>query len=139
MYNFNDNGVLQKSAWNDLGYSDASGAFIEEGLKEIDNKIYYFKETYATTNELRLEDQGVILHFSDKGVLERATDLNGKALNSITYVTLDEKTLVFEKDGSIRKNGVSKIFYLDYLIKGSTRTGLLQLRRRACLYWLERN
>ncbi|MEA1012283.1 MULTISPECIES: N-acetylmuramoyl-L-alanine amidase family protein [Bacillus cereus group] len=110
VYNFNDNGVLQKSAWNDLGYSDASGAFIEEGLKEIDNKIYYFKETYATTNELRLEDQGVILHFSDKGVLERATDLNGKALNSITYVTLDEKTLVFEKDGSIRKNGVSKIF-----------------------------
>ncbi|MDM5235278.1 cell wall-binding protein [Bacillus cereus] len=110
VYNFNDDGVLQKSAWNDLGYSDASGAFIEEGLKEIDNKIYYFKETYATTNELRLEDQGVILHFSDKGVLERATDLNGKALNSITYVTLDDKTLVFEKDGSIRKNGVSKIF-----------------------------
>ncbi|PGZ74684.1 N-acetylmuramoyl-L-alanine amidase family protein [Bacillus sp. AFS029637] len=110
LYNFNDDGVLQRSSWDNLGYSDASGAFIEEGLKEIDNKIYYFKETYATTNELRLEDQGVILHFSDKGVLERATDLNGKALNRITYVTLNEKQLVFEKDGSIRKNGVSKIF-----------------------------
>ncbi|PGU02875.1 N-acetylmuramoyl-L-alanine amidase family protein [Bacillus cereus] len=110
LYNFNDDGVLQRSSWDNLGYSDASGAFIEEGLKEIDNKIYYFKETYATTNELRLEDQGVILHFSDKGVLERATDLNGKALNRITYITLNEKQLVFEKDGSIRKNGVSKIF-----------------------------
>lgn len=110
-YNFNDDGVLQKSAWKELGYSDASGAFIDEdGLKEIDNKIYYFKGSYATTNELRLEDQGVILHFSDKGVLERATDLNGKALNRITYVTFNEKQLVFEKDGSIRKNGVSKIF-----------------------------
>lgn len=109
-YYFNDDGILQKSAWNGLEYTDASGAFIKEGLKEIDNKIYYFKDYKATTNELRLEDQGVILHFSDKGALERATDLNGKALNSITYVTLDKKTLVFEKDGSIRKNGVSKIF-----------------------------
>ncbi|PEB50322.1 cell wall-binding protein [Bacillus pseudomycoides] len=109
-YNFNEDGVLQKSAWNGLEYSDASGAFIEEGLKEIDNKIYYFKDYKATTNELRLEDQNIILHFSDKGVLEKASRLNGEALNSVNHVTLDEKTLVFEKDGSIRKNGVSKIF-----------------------------
>ncbi|WP_433772481.1 N-acetylmuramoyl-L-alanine amidase family protein [Bacillus wiedmannii] len=110
-YNFNDDGVLQKSAWKELGYSDASGAFIDEdGLKEIDNKIYYFKGSYATTNELRLEDQNIILDFSDKGVLEKASSLNGEGLNSVNRITLNEKTLVIEKDGSIRKNGVSKIF-----------------------------
>ncbi|WP_142317056.1 cell wall-binding protein [Bacillus toyonensis] len=115
-YNFNDDGVLLKSAWkgdkaNGLFYSDASGAIIKEGLKEMDGKIYYFKNYKATTNELRLEDQDIVLHFSDKGVLEKASKLNGEALNSIrTGVILDEKQLAFEKDGSIRKNGVSKIF-----------------------------
>ncbi|ENQ3080467.1 cell wall-binding protein [Bacillus cereus] len=109
-YHFDDKGALQRSAWSDQSYSDESGVFIKEGLREIDGKVYYFQNYEATTNELRLEDKNIILHFSDKGVLERATDLNGKALNSITYVTLNEKQLVFEKDGSIRKNGVSKIF-----------------------------
>ncbi|HDX9590834.1 TPA: hypothetical protein ROX98_003894 [Bacillus pseudomycoides] len=111
---FNDAGILQKSAWNGLEYTDASGAFIEEGLKEIDNKFYYFKDYKATTNELRLEDQNIILHFSDKGVLEKASRLDGKELSDIgTYVNFDGKKLVFEKDGSIRKNGVSKIILPD--------------------------
>ena len=45
-YNFNDAGVLQRSAGegqNGLHYSDASGEFVKEGLKDIDGKIYYFK------------------------------------------------------------------------------------------------
>ncbi|HDX9591482.1 TPA: cell wall-binding protein, partial [Bacillus pseudomycoides] len=110
-YNFNEDGVLQKSAWNGLEYADASGAFIKEGLKKIDNKIYYFKDYKATTNELRLEDQHIILHFSDKGVLEKASRMDGKSLSDTgTFVTLDEKKLVFEKDGAIRKTGVSKIY-----------------------------
>ncbi|MEH7455926.1 cell wall-binding protein [Bacillus sp. JJ1127] len=109
-YHFDDKGALQRSAWSDQSYSDESGVFIKEGLREIDGKIYYFQDYNANKNELRLEDQGVILHFSDKGVLERATDLNGKALGIQKYVSLSGKTLVFEKDGSIRKNGVSKIF-----------------------------
>ncbi|PGS09040.1 cell wall-binding protein [Bacillus pseudomycoides] len=109
-YDFNDSGVLQRSAWRDLHYSDASGAFIKEGLREIEGEIYYFQNYVANTNEIRLEDQNVILHFSDKGVLEKASDLNGKALDTITRVNLDGKRLVFERDGSIRKTGVSKIF-----------------------------
>ncbi|MDP7978024.1 cell wall-binding protein [Bacillus multifaciens] len=109
-YHFDNEGVLQKSVWKNKKYSDHTGAFVKEGLREIDGKIYYFKDFKATTNELRLEDQNIILHFSDKGALEKATRLNGESLNSITYVTFDEKTLTFEKDGSIRKFGVSKVF-----------------------------
>ncbi|PDZ08227.1 cell wall-binding protein [Bacillus pseudomycoides] len=109
-YHFDNKGVLQRSAWRDQSYSDASGAFIKEGLREIEGKIYYFQNYLANTNEIRLEDQNVILHFSDKGVLEKASDLNGKALDTITRVNLDGKRLVFERDGSIRKTGVSKIF-----------------------------
>ncbi|MDP7978933.1 N-acetylmuramoyl-L-alanine amidase family protein [Bacillus sp. WLY-B-L8] len=109
-YHFDHEGVLQKSAWLNKKYSDHTGAFVKEGIREIDGKIYYFQNYEATTNELRLEDQYTILHFDDKGVLERVTDLNGKAPGSITYVTLDEKKVAFEKDGSIRKKGVSKIF-----------------------------
>ncbi|WP_410985279.1 N-acetylmuramoyl-L-alanine amidase family protein [Bacillus cereus] len=124
-YNFNDDGVLQKSAWKGLNYSDASGAYIKEGLKEIDNKIYYFKDYEATTNELRLEDQNIILHFSDKGVLEKASKLNGEALSSVNHVTLNEKTLVFEKDGSIRKNGVSKIFLPGLNLEGKEQPALV--------------
>ncbi|XMA23536.1 cell wall-binding protein (plasmid) [Bacillus bombysepticus] len=108
-YHFNDSSALQRSAWLDNYYSDASGEFIKEGLREIDSKIYYFQNYNVIKNELRLEDQDIILHFSDKGVLERATRLNGKALGRITQVNLDEKQLMFEKDGSIRKTGVSKI------------------------------
>lgn len=109
-YDFNDSGVLQRSAWRNLYYADASGALIKEGLREIEGKIYYFQNYEANTKEIRLEDQNVILYFSDKGVLEKASDLNGNALNAITHVDFDGKTLVFERDGSIRKTGVSKIF-----------------------------
>ncbi|MGG0728024.1 cell wall-binding protein [Bacillus paramycoides] len=113
-YYFNDDGSVKQSTWtednNGLHYSDASGVIIEKGLREIDGKMYYFQNYNANKNEIRLEDQNILLHFSDKGVLERATSLNGEALGGITYVTLDEKQIVFEKDGSIRKNGVSKIF-----------------------------
>ncbi|WIG34044.1 N-acetylmuramoyl-L-alanine amidase family protein [Bacillus toyonensis] len=112
-YHFNDADALQRSAWkrdeaNGLLYSDASGEFIKEGLREIDGKIYYFKSYGANTKEIRLEDKDIILHFSDKGVLERASKLNGEASHGL--VGFDGKTLVFEKDGSIRKNGVSKVF-----------------------------
>jgi glucan-binding YG repeat protein len=110
-YHFNDDGSVKRSTWTDLYYSDASGAIIKEGLQEIDGKIYYFQDYKANKNEIRLEDQNIILHFSDKGVLEKASKLNGEALSSYeTVVTLNEKKLVFEKDGSIRKSGVSKIF-----------------------------
>ncbi|PFF88510.1 cell wall-binding protein [Bacillus cereus] len=113
-YNFNDDGSVLQSAWKEdpdgLHYSDASGAIIKEGLREIDGKIYYFQNYKANKNEIRLEDEHVILHFSDKGVLERASKLNGEALENLyTAVTFKDKELVFEKDGSIRKNGISKI------------------------------
>nr|WP_240381185.1 cell wall-binding protein [Bacillus mycoides] len=53
-YLFDDKGALLRSAWKEdafgLHYSDASGAMIKEGVKEIDNKIYYFKDYNATTN-----------------------------------------------------------------------------------------
>ena len=113
-YLFGDDGALQRSTWKDLEYSDASGALIKEGLRDIEGKIYYFQDYKANTKELRLEDQNVILHFSDKGVLEKASDLNGNALNAITRVNFDGKTLVFESDGSIRKTGVSKIFLSEF-------------------------
>lgn len=109
-YYFNDSGISQRSVWRGSDYYDASGALIKEGLQEIDGKIYYFQNYEANTKEIRLEDQNVILHFSDKGVLEKASDLNGEALDGITPVTFDGKRLVFERDGSIRKTGVSKIF-----------------------------
>ncbi|MEK4581730.1 N-acetylmuramoyl-L-alanine amidase family protein [Bacillus sp. FSL R12-0074] len=120
-YNFDDNGALQRSAWTShsegySAYSDASGAFVEEGLREIDGKIYYFQSRAGSTKkEVRLEDQNIVLHFSgDKGALEKASSLDGGALsNTGTYISLDEKKLVFEKDGSIRKSGVSKIFFDD--------------------------
>ncbi|PQZ57035.1 cell wall-binding protein [Bacillus sp. MYb209] len=113
-YNFNDDGSVLRSAWkedqNGLHYSDASGAIIKEGLREIDGKIYYFQNYKATTNEIRVEDENRILHFSDKGVLERASKFNGEALdNNWETVIFNDKVLVFGKDGSIRKNGVSKI------------------------------
>ncbi|MFB5252146.1 N-acetylmuramoyl-L-alanine amidase family protein [Bacillus mycoides] len=113
-YNFNDDGSVLRSAWkedqNGLHYSDASGAIIKEGLREIDGKIYYFQNYKATTNEIRVEDENRILHFSDKGVLERASKFNGEALdNNWETVIFNDKVLVFGKDGSIRKNEVSKI------------------------------
>lgn len=113
-YNFNDDGVLQKSAWkgdeaNGLAYSDASGAFIEEGLKEIDGKIYYFKDDKATTDVLRLEDQGVTLRFSNEGVLTFVSGLDRKPLKRTVNVTLDNKTLPFGKDGVLEPLGVSRL------------------------------
>ncbi|PHF20566.1 cell wall-binding protein [Bacillus toyonensis] len=117
-YYFNDDGSVKQSTWTEdhygLHYSDASGTLIEKGLQEIDGKIYYFQNGNANKKEIRLEDQNIILHFSDKGALEKASKLDGKALSDTgTYVTFDEKKLAFEKDGSIRKNGVSKIFMPD--------------------------
>ncbi|PEC22599.1 N-acetylmuramoyl-L-alanine amidase family protein [Bacillus cereus] len=113
-YNFNDDGSVLRSAWkedqNGLHYSDDSGAIIKEGLQEIDGKIYYFQNYKANKNEIRVEDENRILHFSDKGVLERASRFNGEALNNNwETVIFNDKVLVFGKDGSIRKNGVSKI------------------------------
>ncbi|MFB5589664.1 N-acetylmuramoyl-L-alanine amidase family protein [Bacillus cereus] len=107
-YNFNDSGVLQRSVWRGNNYSDASGEFIKEGLKEIDGKIYYFQNYNVNKKELRLEDQNITLHFSDKGVLERASRINGEAINSDVYASLDNKRLVFNKDGSIWKTGINK-------------------------------
>ncbi|WP_369902143.1 N-acetylmuramoyl-L-alanine amidase family protein [Bacillus manliponensis] len=124
-YHFDDKGALQQSAWRDQSYSDESGAFVKEGLREIDDKIYYFQNYTATKNELRLENQNIILHFSDKGVLEKASRLNGEALDSVTHVTLNEKTLVFEKDGSSRKKGVSKIFLPGLNLEGKEQPALV--------------
>ncbi|WP_018766968.1 N-acetylmuramoyl-L-alanine amidase family protein [Bacillus sp. 105MF] len=107
-YHFNDSGALQRSAWRDNYYSDASGALVKEGLREIDGKIYYFQNYQPTKNKLRLEDQNAILHFSDKGVLERASNLNGNALITPTTVIFNEKQVAFEKNGAIRKLGVTK-------------------------------
>ncbi|PEI31625.1 N-acetylmuramoyl-L-alanine amidase family protein [Bacillus pseudomycoides] len=107
-YHFNDSGALQRSAWRDNYYSDASGALVKEGLREIDGKIYDFQNYQPTKNKLRLEDQKVILHFSDKGVLERASDLNGNTLTTPTTVIFNEKQLAFEKNGAIRKLGVTE-------------------------------
>ncbi|WP_242274829.1 N-acetylmuramoyl-L-alanine amidase family protein [Bacillus cereus group sp. BfR-BA-01310] len=109
-YHFDDKGALQRSAWKGQNYSDESGAFFKDGLREIDGKIYYFQDYVANTKEIRLEDQNILLHFSAKGALEKASKLNGEALGSITHVTFNEKQFVFERDGSIRKSGVSKIF-----------------------------
>ncbi|PGE92339.1 hypothetical protein COM62_28350 [Bacillus pseudomycoides] len=128
-YYFNDSGILQRSTFYEAGdylhYADASGAFVEEGLREIDGKIYYFHESTATKKELRLEDKDITLHFSDKGVLEKASKLNGEALSSQEHVTFNEKKLVFEKDGSIRKNGVSKIFLPGLNLDGKEQPALV--------------
>ncbi|MEK4933805.1 MULTISPECIES: N-acetylmuramoyl-L-alanine amidase family protein [Bacillus] len=107
-YHFNDDGSLQKSALKGDTYSDASGAFIKEGLKDIDGKIYFFQNYNVNKKEIRIEDQEVILHFSDKGVLESVSNLNGEAINSIVNVQFDNKILAFNKDGSILKTGINK-------------------------------
>ncbi|MDP7980356.1 N-acetylmuramoyl-L-alanine amidase family protein [Bacillus sp. WLY-B-L8] len=112
-YSFNDDGSVKRSTWTEdqhgLHYSDASGAEVEKGLRDIDGKIYYFQNYNVNKNEIRLEDQNIILHFSDKGVLERVSNLNGEAINSIINVKFDNKILAFNKDGSILKTGVNKI------------------------------
>ncbi|OFD68772.1 N-acetylmuramoyl-L-alanine amidase family protein [Bacillus mycoides] len=113
-YTFDDSGALQRSVWSKSGYngrsySDASGALIENGLREIDGEIYYFEGCVVLKDEiLRLEDQNIILHFSDKGVLERASRINGEAIDNDVYVQFDNKSLVFNKDGSIWKTGINK-------------------------------
>ncbi|PEM73710.1 N-acetylmuramoyl-L-alanine amidase family protein [Bacillus pseudomycoides] len=111
-YHFNDDGSVQKSAWKEdregLHYSDASGAFIKEGLKDIDGKIYYFQDYKVNKKEIRIEDRGVILYFSDKGVLERVSNLNGEVIDSVVNVQFDNKTLTFNHDGSIFKTGINK-------------------------------
>ncbi|MED1436833.1 cell wall-binding protein [Bacillus mycoides] len=107
-YNFNDDGSLRRSAWKDDSYSDASGAFIKEGLKDIDGKIYYFQDYKVNKKEIRIEDRGVILYFSDKGVLEKVSNLNGEVIDSVVNVALDNKILTFNYDGSIFKTGLNK-------------------------------
>ncbi|PGL85675.1 cell wall-binding protein [Bacillus sp. AFS054943] len=107
-YYFNDDGVLQRSTWEGDAYADASGAFVKEGLKEIDGKIYYFQDYNVNKKEIRLEEQNIILHFSDKGVLERASRINGEAIDSDVYASFENKSLVFNKDGSIWKTGINK-------------------------------
>ncbi|QWH15399.1 cell wall-binding protein (plasmid) [Bacillus mycoides] len=111
-YHFNDDGSVKRSTWAEdqhgLHYSDDSGASVEKGLREIDGKIYYFQDYNVSKNEIRLEDQNIILHFSDKGVLERASNLKGEAINSIVNVTFDNKILAFNTDGSIFKTGINR-------------------------------
>ncbi|MDF2085921.1 MULTISPECIES: N-acetylmuramoyl-L-alanine amidase family protein [Bacillus cereus group] len=107
-YNFNDDGSLQRSTWKGDTYSDADGVVIKEGLKDIDGKIYYFQNYNVNKKEIRLEDQNIILHFSDKGVLERASRINGEAIDSDVYASFENKSLVFNKDGSIWKTGINK-------------------------------
>lgn len=107
-YNFNDSGVIQQSVWRGNNYSDASGEFVKEGLKDIDGKVYYFKDYHPITNELPIKDQDVTLYFSEKGVIERVSKLNGEAINSSVNVKLDNKTLAFNQDGSILKTGINK-------------------------------
>ncbi|MGE7874477.1 N-acetylmuramoyl-L-alanine amidase family protein [Bacillus paramycoides] len=107
-YHFNDDGVLQRSTWRGENYSDASGAFVKEGLKDIDGKIYYFQNYNINKKEIRIEDRDVILHFSDKGVLERVSNLKGEVINSVVNVPFDNKTLTFNNDGSIFKTGINK-------------------------------
>ncbi|WP_176520539.1 N-acetylmuramoyl-L-alanine amidase family protein [Bacillus thuringiensis] len=113
-YYFNDDGSVKQSTWTEdqhgLHYSDASGAVIEKGLQEIDGKIYYFQNGNANKKEIRLEDQNIILHFSDKGVLEKASKLNGESLDNIVVADFEGKKLFFEEGGSPRKIGVSKIY-----------------------------
>ncbi|MBE7106775.1 cell wall-binding protein [Bacillus cereus] len=111
-YNFNDDGSVKRSTWtenpNGLQYSDNLGGIVQEGLREIDGKIYYFQNYKVNKNEIRLENQNIILHFSDKGILERVSNLHGEAINSIVNVTFDDKILAFNQDGSIFKTGINR-------------------------------
>ncbi|PFV07709.1 cell wall-binding protein [Bacillus cereus] len=111
-YNFNDDGSVKRLTWTEdqhgLHYSDASGASVEKGLREIDDKIYYFQNYNVNKKEIRIEDQGVILHFSDKGVLERVSNINGEVIDSVVNVKFDNKILTFNYDGSIFKTGINK-------------------------------
>lgn len=107
-YHFNDDGVLQRSTWKGENYSDASGAFVKEGLKDIEGKIYYFQNYNINKKEIRIEDRDVILYFSDKGVLERVSNLKGEVINSVVNVPFDNKTLSFKHDGSLYKTGLNK-------------------------------
>ncbi|MED2983183.1 cell wall-binding protein, partial [Bacillus thuringiensis] len=102
-YNFDEKGALQRSAWKGPQYSDGSGEFVKEGLREINGKIYYFEGYTPKTHKLRLGDQDITLHFSEKGVLERATGYYGEPLDDVVNVSFKGKTLIFEKDGSLRK------------------------------------
>ncbi|AIW87894.1 cell wall binding repeat family protein [Bacillus mycoides] len=110
-YHFDASGALQRLAWKSengkLYYSDESGVLFVDGLREIDGEIYYLTSFGATTGNKRLEDQQIILQFSDIGVLERATDLNGTELTTPKKVTLDGKQIAFEKNGTLRKPGVT--------------------------------
>ncbi|ALZ64623.1 Toxin A (plasmid) [Bacillus cereus] len=110
-YYFDSSGALQRSAWKrengGLNYYDEFGVLVGDGLRAIDGEIYYFNGSSATTGTKKLEDQQVILQFSDKGMLERATNLNGAELTTPKTVTLDGKQIAFEKDGSIRKPGLT--------------------------------
>lgn len=128
-YLFDDKGALLRSAWKEdtdgLKYSDASGVIVKEGLREIDGKIYYFQNYNANKKEIRLEDQNVILHFSDKGALEKVSKLNGEALSPVTEVTFEEKTLMFEGDGSTRKSGISKILLPGLNLEGKEQPTLV--------------
>ncbi|MED2985487.1 cell wall-binding protein, partial [Bacillus thuringiensis] len=103
-YNFDEKGALQRSAWKGSQYSDGSGVFVEEGLQEINGKIYYFTSYTPQTNKIRLVDEDITLYFSKEGALERATSYNGYPLNKVTNISFKGKTLIFEKDGSLRKN-----------------------------------
>ncbi|MBJ7961634.1 cell wall-binding protein [Bacillus cereus group sp. N28] len=125
-YNFNDDGSLQRSTWKGDTYSDTDGVVIKEGLKDIDGKIYYFQNYNVNKKEIRLEDRDFILHFSDKGALERVSNLKGEAINSIVNVGFDDKVLAFNKDGSILKTGINKregIIEYYSLEDGSFHTG----------------
>ncbi|KAF6549223.1 N-acetylmuramoyl-L-alanine amidase family protein [Bacillus sp. EKM202B] len=125
-YNFNDDGSLQRSTWKGDTYSDTDGVVIKEGLKDIDGKIYYFQNYNVNKKEIRLEDRDFILHFSDKGALERVSNLKGEAINSIVNVGFDNKVLAFNKDGSILKTGINKsegIIEYYSLEDGSFHTG----------------
>lgn len=105
-YYFDYEGALQRSVWENQKYSDHTGSFVKEGLREIDGKMYYFQNYNATKGEIRLEDQNIILHFSDKGVLEKASMLNGEAISSVgTNFTLDGKKYYVNQNGEVLPTG----------------------------------
>jgi len=105
-YHFDYEGALQRSVWENQKYSDHTGAFVKEGLREIDGKMYYFQNYNATKGEIRLEDQNIILHFSDKGVLEKASMLNGEAISGVgTNFTFDGKKYYVNQNGEVLPTG----------------------------------
>ncbi|PEL75917.1 cell wall-binding protein [Bacillus wiedmannii] len=105
-YHFDYEGALQRSVWENQKYSDHTGAFVKEGLREIDGKMYYFQNYNATKGEIRLENQNIILHFSDKGVLEKASMLNGEAISGVgTNFTLDGKKYYVNQNGEVLPTG----------------------------------